>query len=107
MTDPTEVDSTNDMLETMKDEGAHEDCIAFIKEFPESNAAAHVYDFYEFDSMSSASQTGGGFFNELWKGGATDAYGLASEENTRRLENLFSKEKFAEEHNPHRPAPPR
>lgn len=105
MTGPT--NDTNGMVEAMKDAGAHDDCIVFIEEYPESNAAAHVSEFYEYDSMNSAGRTGGGFFNELWSGGATNAYGMASEENTRRLENLFGMETFLDEHNPHRAAPPR
>lgn len=85
MTGDTQAD---EMSNAMKDAGAHEDCIAFVKEYPESNATAHVRSCYEYDQMESAGRTGGGFFGELWNEGATAAEKMADKENTRRLKRL-------------------
>lgn len=94
-------------LETARNAGAHDDCIAFIEEYPESNAGTHIRSCYEYDDMESAAVTGGGFFKQLWNGGAKEAYGAADETNTLRLEHLFSEDAFTDLPNPYRPAPSR
>lgn len=97
----------SDVLESAREHGAHEDCLTFIRENPESEAASHLMSEHEYDHVNRAGRTGGYFFQQLWEQGAKAAYGTASENNVDRLEATFGVRMFRNVNNPHRPPTPR
>lgn len=82
-------------LEAARAAGAHDEFIAFVAEFPDSDVAGTLDLAISLDALDEFGGVAGSFETSLWNHGAKKA-GNPDEGNARRIRELFDRDRWPE-----------
>lgn len=86
-------DRKQGVLDAARSAGAHDEFIAFVAEFPDSDAAETLETAISMNALDEFEGFAGSFVGALWTHGAKQA-GNPDKQNAERIRSLFPRDRW-------------